>query len=136
MLEGIRILLVEDYVDHQRLYTTALQECGAIVTTAGSIQEAWGLFEMAAPHVLVSEISLVDGDGSGLIQAIRRLDAEHGGLVPAVALTSSVREKDRERALAAGFDEHCMKVDDIDVFVGVVARLAGRADDRLLRRPA
>jgi CheY-like chemotaxis protein len=132
MLEGIRVLLVEDIADHRRLYASALSERGATVVATGSVREALVLFERMAPHVIVSEISIVDGGGDALVRAIRA----RGSGVPALALTASTREREHARAVAAGFDEHCTKLADLDEFVAVVARLAGRGDDRLLRRQA
>jgi DNA-binding response OmpR family regulator len=136
MLEGIRVLLVEDHADMQRRYANALEARGATVTVAGSIQEAWGLFAWVAPNIVISEISLVDGDGFGFVRALHALEPERGGIVPVIALTASTREEDRERALEAGFDEHRTKRADIEEVVATVACLVGRGDDRLLRKPA
>ena len=124
MLSGLRVLLVDDYVDQQRLYARALEERGALVTPVGSVQEAFSLFESIAPHVVVSELKLIDGDGCELLAAIRALGADRNGDVTAVALTAS--QQDRTRAIDAGFDRYCTKQSDVDAFLKVVAEAAGR----------
>jgi CheY-like chemotaxis protein len=126
LLSGLRVLLVDDYVDHQRLYARALEERGAFVTPVGSMHEAFSLFEWVAPHVVVSELKLIDGDGCQLIEAIRALGPERNGDVPAVAITTSQRERDRIRAMASGFNRHCTKTADLDTFLATVAEASGR----------
>lgn len=44
--------------------------------------------------------------GYALIRRIRQHEAEHGGFLPAIALTGYARTDDRARALAAGFQAH------------------------------
>jgi hypothetical protein len=65
-------------------------------------------------------------DGYRLLARVRRLDPEHGGRVPAVALTAYTQEEDRQRALAAGFDVHVPKPVDPERLIAVVADVAGR----------
>ena len=51
----------------------------------------------------------LDEDGYALIRQIRQHEAEHGGFLPAVALTGYARAEDRARVLAAGFQAHLPK---------------------------
>src|SRR5688572_12990616 len=44
--------------------------------------------------------------GYALSRRIRQHEAEHGGFLPAIALTGYARTDDRARALAAGFQAH------------------------------
>ena len=126
MFEDVRVLLVDDYADHQRLYTAALEEHGALVTPTGSLHEAWNLFDFVVPHVIVSELRLIDGDGCALVRRIRGSGPGRNAAVPAVALTASTREHDRARALAAGFDGYCTKADPVEAFLAAVAGVLPR----------
>jgi CheY-like chemotaxis protein len=45
------------------------------------------MLEWERSDVLVSDIGLLDEDGFALIRQIRQREAEHGGFLPAVALT-------------------------------------------------
>jgi two-component system, chemotaxis family, CheB/CheR fusion protein len=126
-LAGIRVLVVEDHDDTREFLAAVLGQCGAEVTTATSARSAVAAFERAQPHVLVSDIAMPGEHGYSLIQTVRALAPEHGGRVPALALTAYVRPEDRERALAAGYNQHLAKpVDPLDL-AGAVALLADRA---------
>ena len=65
-----------------------------------------------------------DIDGYALIEKIRQLPAEHGGRVPAAALTAYAGVRDRERALTAGYQMHISKPVEPAELVTVVANLA------------
>jgi two-component system, chemotaxis family, CheB/CheR fusion protein len=53
-------------------------------------------------------------DGYSLIRRVRALGAEHGGNVPAIALTALAGEADRQRVLAAGFQGYLSKPVDLE----------------------
>jgi CheY-like chemotaxis protein len=62
-------------------------------------------------------------DGLQLMKRIRARDADHGGRVPAAALTAYARADDRRRVLAAGYMTHVVKPVDPAELVAVVANL-------------
>jgi two-component system CheB/CheR fusion protein len=126
-LAGVRVLVVEDHDDTREFIATVLGEYGAEVTTATSARTAVAAFERAKPHVLVSDIAMPGEHGYSLIQTVRALPPEHGGRVPALALTDYVRPEDREGVLAAGFNQHLAKPVDPINLASAVARLAGRS---------
>ena len=108
-LDGLRILVVDDDVDGRALTSLVLTLAGASVKAVASAREALHAIDVERPHALVSDIHLSDGDGYTLIRQIRQHEAEHGGFLPAVALTGYARADDRARALAAGFQVHAPK---------------------------
>jgi CheY-like chemotaxis protein len=59
--------------------------------------------------------------------ALRGRGPEQGGRVPALALTAYVRPEERERALAAGYNQHLAKPIDPIELASAVAQLAERA---------
>jgi CheY-like chemotaxis protein len=79
--------------------------------------------------VLVSDIGLLDEDGFGLIQQIRQSEAEHGGFLPAVALTGYARAEDRARVLAAGFQAHIAKPVEPAELTAAIATIAHQMRD-------
>jgi PAS domain S-box-containing protein len=123
-LSGIRVLIVDDQPDAREFLERLLAERGALVTVAASAAEALAHLELAAPDVLVADIGMPDVDGYELIRRVRRRERSRGGAVPAVALTAFAREVDRERALAAGYEEHVPKPVEPSVLFAVIARLA------------
>jgi PAS domain S-box-containing protein len=127
MLEGLRILVVEDDPDARRFVSRVLEECKAEVTAVGSATEALDTLARVRPHVLVSDIGLPRTDGYELMRMIRSRRPADGGLVPALALTAYASAEDRRRALAAGYQRHIAKPVDPADLVDAVAELADRA---------
>ena len=123
-LEGLRILVVDDDRDSRAFLVTLLEEHAAQVLSAGSTAQALDLFRHNRIDVLVSDIAMPGEDGYDLIQRVRELPANAGGLTPAVALTAYVRIEDQNAALAAGYQRHIKKPVDVSELIGVVAELA------------
>ncbi|MFY0583155.1 response regulator [Cystobacter fuscus] len=123
LLEGVRVLLVEDAPDAQALLTEVLEGSRAQVRCVASAQEALAL--LGGPFradVLISDIGMAGGDGYELIRRLRA--RERGGeRLPAVALTAFARSEDRWRALAEGFDMHVTKPVNASRLLSVVASL-------------
>jgi PAS domain S-box-containing protein len=108
-LTGIKVLLVDDEPDARELLTEVLQQCGAIVVATHSADEAMRLIPRERPAVLLSDIGLPGEDGYKLISRVRALPPEHGGRLPAAAITAYARSDDAMRALAAGYQRHAPK---------------------------
>jgi CheY-like chemotaxis protein len=125
-LSGVRVLVVEDEADTRDLLSAALGHSGAVVEPAASAGEALDALRRRRPDVLVCDIGMPGEDGYALLERVRALTAEEGGLVPAVALTAYARADDRRRALAAGYQVHLAKPVDPDELISLVARMAGR----------
>ena len=125
-LDGLRILVVDDHADGRMLTSLVLTQAGAAVMTVASAGEALQAIASARPDALVSEIDLSGEDGYGLIRRIRQHEAEHGGFLPAVALTGYARADDRARALAAGFQVHAPKPVEPAALTAAIAAMTAR----------
>jgi CheY-like chemotaxis protein len=108
-LDDLRILVVDDNPDGRTLTSLVLTQAGASVKAVASVLEALEILEGEWPDALISDLDLPDQDGYALIRQIRQHEAEHGGFLPAVALTGYARAEDRDRILAAGFQVHVPK---------------------------
>jgi CheY-like chemotaxis protein len=108
-LDGLRILVVDDHADGRTLASRVLTQADASVQAVASAREALHVVEVDRPDAMVSDIDLSGEDGYALIRQIRQYEAEHGGFLPAVALTGYARVEDRARTLAAGFQMHAAK---------------------------
>ena len=132
VLRGLRVLVVDDEADARGLVEAVLTQYGADVKAAGSAHEAFQELRDWRPDVLVADIGMPVEDGYSLLRRIRRLSAAEGGATPAAALTAYAQVEDRERALAAGFQEHVPKPVPPEQLAHVVARLArGLAPGRM-----
>ena len=119
-LDGLTILVVDDSADGRTLTSLVLAQAGANVREAASAGEAFRTLTLERPDAMVSDIGLPDEDGYELIRQIRRFEAEHGGFLPAVALTGYARAEDRARILAAGFQAHVPKpVDPVELTAAI-----------------
>lgn len=108
-LERLQVMFVDDDADVLTLVKLILTNAGAVVSTAGSGQQALELLASARPDVIISDISMPGFDGYQFITQLRQRSAEDGGLTPAIALTALTGKKDLAKALAAGFNLHLAK---------------------------
>jgi two-component system CheB/CheR fusion protein len=125
MLEGVRLLVVEDEADSREMLVRLLEHCGGQVSAAASASETMRLLQLAIPDVLVCDISLPGEDGYELIRRVRTFEAETGRRIPALALTAYTGPQDRHKALAAGFDTLVPKAGPPAQLVAKLAVLAG-----------
>jgi CheY-like chemotaxis protein len=108
-LAGLKILVVDDDADVLYLVRRILTEARAEVSAASNAQSALRNVALARPDLIISDLEMPGCDGYELIQQIRRMPADNGGTTPAIALSAHVREADRAKARAAGFDAHIAK---------------------------
>lgn len=124
-LDGLRILVVEDNPDTLETLRLIFNERGAEVITAASVSEAMDALEWRRPDALVSDVAMPDQDGYELIRHVRERGAEHGGGIPAIAITAGASAEHRVRALSSGFQMHIAKPVDPEEMIAVVASLVG-----------
>ena len=106
---GLRVLVVDDEEDARLLVATGLGRFGAVVEVADSARNALDRISVSRPDVLVSDVGMPGDDGYSLIRELRSRAPEHGGQIPALALTAYAGSEDRRRLLAAGFQLHVTK---------------------------
>lgn len=106
-LSGITILAVDDDRDGREMLHRLLESNGARVLSAESVSEALDILQGEKPDLLVSDITMPEQDGYDLIRKVRRHWSDLQ--LPALALTALARSDDRQRSLAAGFQEHLSK---------------------------
>jgi PAS domain S-box-containing protein len=109
VLQGLRIVVIDDDEDAREVIADVLREAGATVETATNAADGLALLERDPPHILISDIGMPDEDGYSLLRKVRALPPERGGDVPAIALTAFARPEDFRRALDAGFQLHIAK---------------------------
>src|SRR5207244_4531321 len=123
-LDGLRVLVVEDDVDTERLLAQILADRGADVVAVATAAAALAAVGQHHIHVIVSDIGLPGADGYELIRRVRALPGDDGVRIPAIALTAFAREEDMRRAIGAGFDAHLAKPIDPAELARTNAQLA------------
>jgi PAS domain S-box-containing protein len=124
-LSGVKILVVEDDASTREFVTFLLEMHGATVIEVARAKEALTAFMNFKPDVLLSDIGMPEMDGYTLMRQIRNLPPDHGGQIPAIALTAYAGEINYQQALAAGFQTHVSKPVEPDKLTRVIAELIG-----------
>ena len=124
-LSRIEVLLVDDEPSAREALSRLLEQYGASVRAVGSCAAARRAVTQRRPDVIVADIAMPEEDGYSLMRRLRRDERErHERRIPALAVTAFARLEDRQRALAASFDDHLPKPVDPDRLLAAVATLA------------
>ena len=123
LLQGLRILVVEDEADTLEFLGRFLAAQGAQVTTTTTAEEALAQLGRKDADLLITDIGLPGIDGYELLERIRKAESGAGGGMPAIALTAYVRPEDRARAFRAGYQEHLGKPIEPAELVAAIARI-------------
>ncbi|GDY11689.1 hypothetical protein LBMAG53_05670 [Planctomycetota bacterium] len=120
-----RVLVVEDNEVNSRLLATLLGRAGLQVDTASNGVEAVAASARAAYDCILMDIEMPEMDGMTAARLIRSREAAAGPTVrvPIVAVTANAFSHDRDRALAAGMDDHLRKPAEPELLIATVRRL-------------
>ncbi|HUQ73528.1 MAG TPA: response regulator [Burkholderiales bacterium] len=105
-LNPVRVLVVEDNLDTAEALRCLLTDCGFHVAVAHNTQEGLTTARNLEPHVVLCDIGLPDGDGYMVGSVLRQSSCKGARLI---AVTGHAGTVDRQKALAAGFDQHLAK---------------------------
>jgi PAS domain S-box-containing protein len=118
-----RILVVDDNIDAAQTLAELLQVFGYEARTAPDAQGALALLDSFQPQLALLDIGLPQVDGYQLAGLIRQRPQRQD--VKLVALTGYGQESDRDRAMAARFDEHLVKPVAVERLQQVLQRFLG-----------
>ncbi len=126
VLCGVRVLLAEDGIDNQRLFTRVLNLAGAEVVVAENGEEAVAQAHAADTAGTPFDVVLMDMqmpllDGYSATERLRGAGYQR----PIIALTAHALADDRQRCLAAGCDDYLAKPVQFDRLVDTVKRYCG-----------
>jgi CheY-like chemotaxis protein len=116
MLDGLKVLFVDDDADVLHLVKKLLAHAHAEVVTASSANEALAMLDAARPDVIISDISMPGFDGYQFIESVRGRAIQ----TPAIALTA---QTDHDRAIEAGFDAHLTKPMRAETLISAISNL-------------
>lgn len=119
------LAIVEDNADNRLLLQAILGDQFDLVEYENGADALDG-FAISRPDLVLLDISLPGMDGKEILQRIRRDEALRH--LPVIALTAHAMAGDREKFLAAGFDDYITKpiVDETQLFASI---------ERLLKKP-
>lgn len=119
-----RIVIVDDNADIRDLLQIKLRRLGHAVETAADGQTGLQRIVATRPDVAVIDIGMPGIDGYELARRIRQ---QLGDQVMLIALTGFGQVEDKEKAAAAGFDEHLTKPIRVEVLQTIFSRRTDRA---------
>ncbi|NCA68668.1 MAG: PAS domain-containing hybrid sensor histidine kinase/response regulator [Sphingobacteriia bacterium] len=131
---GRRILVVDDNQDAARSLAQLLTLKGATVRVADDGRAALKLLEEAPSEVVILDIGMPDLDGHAVARRIRARPEWDG--IRLIAMTGLGETADRQRSMAAGFDQHLIKPVPFDVLDALLRPSAARIQPPAAARTA
>ncbi|RCJ24814.1 hypothetical protein A6770_03930 [Nostoc minutum NIES-26] len=123
VLDGLRVLVVDDNTDNLELIQFILEQHNVQVTIVTSAHQALNAITLLKPNILICDIGMPIEDGYSLINKIRNL-TQQIRQIPAIALTAHVSVEARNLALDKGFSTYLAKPFDPDELIAVTSNLA------------
>lgn len=124
VLEGLRILAVDDDEDARELLRIALEQRGARVEIVASPDEVVHALSRTPFDVLVSDVGMPGEDGYALLRRLRRELPQRS--FAAVALTAFGGRESERASIDAGYDVHVTKPAPPPVLSDAIARALER----------
>lgn len=122
LLQGLRILVVDDDEDARALLHAVLEYSGAEVVSAESARGALAALGPRRPDVIIADLVMPGDDGYALIRAMRTRASVRS--VPMIALTAYAFAHTADEVLSAGFNAYLKKPVELWELCRTVARLA------------
>jgi CheY-like chemotaxis protein len=116
----LRILVVEDHEDAAFLMCQILRTPLRDIRSAGSVRAALEEVGHWTPDLVISDLSLPDGNGLDLMRTLKARAAPPAG----IALSGHVSDLDIELCRSAGFDRHFAKPFDTQELMFAIDELA------------
>lgn len=117
-LSGLRVLLVEDSVDNQRLFSRYLNLAGAFVEVASNGAEGVEKARRFDFDVILMDLQMPTLDGYAATKILRA----NGNSVPIVALTAHAAKEEQQDALKKGFSHYLTKPLSPNLLVKTLAK--------------
>ena len=115
-----KIAVVDDNSDNRLIIRTILEDQYEIIEFSSGIEAIEG-FRENRPDVVILDISLPEMDGTEILRRLREDPELHD--LPVIALTAHAMVGDREKYLAAGFNDYVAKpILDMSVLFSTIQR--------------
>ena len=125
----MRLLLVEDNASLTQLIAKGLAKIGFEVDTAVTLAQANEMLDAGSYAAVILDLGLPDGDGMGLLRAMR----SQSDSTPVLILTARGTLHDRVTGLQDGADDYLIKPFAFDELVARIRALLRRPSDFLGR---
>jgi len=120
VLNGARVLLVEDNAINREIAMEMLSASGIVVNVACNGQEALDMLEQQRFDVVLMDCQMPVMDGYSATLALRQRLELRG--LPVIALTANAMVGDHDKALAMGMNDHIAKPIKLEELLATLAR--------------
>ncbi|HEX7153101.1 MAG TPA: ATP-binding protein [Thermoanaerobaculia bacterium] len=123
-LAGATVLVLEDDANARAFLSALVRSCGGSPLRASCVDEALAIVDQRHPDLVLADIAMAGKDGFEFIRSLRERDPH----TPAIAVTAIyTNDDDRDRLLAAGFNEYRQKPVVPHDLAWTMARVKGEA---------
>jgi CheY-like chemotaxis protein/HPt (histidine-containing phosphotransfer) domain-containing protein len=119
-LKGAKVLLVEDNPFNQELALDVLRRAGIVVSVAANGQEALDMLARQRFDGVLMDCQMPVMDGYAATRALRQQTQWRD--LPVIAMTANAMVGDRDKALAAGMNDHIAKPIKVEDMFATLAR--------------
>jgi PAS domain S-box-containing protein len=125
LLDGVRLLVVEDEQDSRDLIGITLTHAGGDPTLCASVDSAIAAMDDGHTFdVVITDVGMPGRNGYELLRHVR--NSPHLMRLPVIALSARARREDQEAALGARFDFYLEKPVEPQALADAVATAIGR----------
>jgi two-component system, cell cycle response regulator DivK len=121
LLQGWKVLVVDDEPDSLLVAQTLLEMCGAQVAIAVNGQEGLAAVRAVRPDFIVSDLSMPVMSGWQMIFQLKQTPVTRD--IPVIALTAHAMTGDRTRAMEVGFHNYLTKPLRPETFINDLLKL-------------
>ncbi len=101
----LKILVVDDLVNNQKLAVNILEQSGHVVEVANNGLEAWTILQNKSFDLIIMDLQMPGMDGHKTTEKIRQSDGTRfNANIPIIACTAHALETDRQRCLQTGMN--------------------------------
>ena len=128
-IAGMHVLLAEDNELNREIAEFLLHDAGAYVTSAADGKQALETFEASQEgefDAIVMDVMMPTMNGYEATRAIRSLARDDAASVPIIALTANAFAEDRQKARAAGMNDHIAKPLNSKLMIYTIAKHVGK----------
>ncbi|MDK1310973.1 ATP-binding protein [Pseudoalteromonas ardens] len=127
-LRGVKVLLAEDNLINQQIFSAMMKKTHATLIMAGNGKLAMECFNEDRPDLFFVDIQMPVMDGIEVCQQVKSTDYHN----PLIAITANVLPEDVNRYLSLGFDDFVAKPIDMQTLFETITRVL---DKQALAQP-
>jgi response regulator RpfG family c-di-GMP phosphodiesterase len=127
-IQNAKVLVIDNHRDTLELYAFLLEEYGANIVTALSIQEAMKVVDEFLPDLVICEVRFWGESVDTLLTKIGEMELKTRTYIPAIAITTVIPNPPTQ-ILDLGFDSYLLKPIDLDALVLLLQALLSRSKD-------